>query len=96
MRETTVERRLCALTRRRGGLALKWVSPGVNGVPDRILLLPGGRLFFVEVKTPDGRVSAIQRRMHDRFRRLGFTVHVVRDADRFFHDVVDVERQGNA
>ena len=55
MIEKDVERRLCALARRHGGVALKWTSPGTMGVPDRLVFLPGGRLYLVEVKRPGGR-----------------------------------------
>ena len=48
-RERTVERRFRELAARRGGVAFKWESPGVAGVPDRILLLPRGRMFLVEL-----------------------------------------------
>lgn len=95
-REHAVERRLCELARRHGGVAYKWESPGVAGVPDRILLLPGGRLFLVELKRPGGRPRPIQQAMHARLERLGFPVHVVDDADRFFAAVVDADGAGDA
>lgn len=62
MRESDVERYLVREVERRGGLAPKWVSPGNNGVPDRLVILPGGRTLFVETKAPDGRMKALQRR----------------------------------
>lgn len=43
-----------------GGLCYKFVSPGNPGVPDRLILLPGGRILFVELKTPGGKLSNIQ------------------------------------
>lgn len=95
-RERTVERRFRELAARHGGVAFKWESPGVAGVPDRILLLPGGRMFLVELKRPGGRPRPIQKAMHARLERLGFPVHVVDDADRFFADVVDVRETGDA
>lgn len=95
-RERTVERRFRELAARHGGVAFKWESPGVAGVPDRILLLPGGRMFLVELKRPGGRPRPIQEAMHARLERLGFPVHVVDDADRFFADVVDVHETGDA
>lgn len=52
MREAVFERKLKKRIEEKGGLCLKWVSPGYTGVPDRIVLLPGGRIFFVEVKRP--------------------------------------------
>lgn len=95
-RERTVERRFRELAAQHGGVAFKWESPGVAGVPDRILLLPGGRMFLVELKRPGGRPRPIQRAMHARLERLGFPVHVVDDADRFFADVVDGDMHGDA
>lgn len=60
-----------------GGLAFKFKPFGIIGVPDRIVLLPGGRLIFVELKQPDGRVFAWQTRMHKTLRDLGFRVEVL-------------------
>ena len=93
-RERTVERRFRELAARHGGMAFKWESPGVAGVPDRILLLPGGRMFLVELKRPGGRPRPIQEAMHARLERLGFPVHVVDDADEFYRTVVDGDRTG--
>lgn len=89
VRESTVERRFTLLARRHGGVAFKWVSPGRAGVPDRILMLPGGRLFLVELKRPGGRPRPLQVAMHRRLAALGFPVHVVDDADAFYRTVVD-------
>jgi ubiquinone/menaquinone biosynthesis C-methylase UbiE len=63
---------------RHGGLCLKWVCPGWSGVPDRIVLLPGGRIMFVETKRPkDGKLSAMQKWWLKKLRGLGFDVWVV-------------------
>lgn len=86
--ERDVERRLVHLTKRYGGVAFKWVSPGMLGVPDRLLFMPGGRLWLVEVKRPGMRPRDSQKAMHQRLERLGWMVHVVDDADRFFDDIV--------
>lgn len=59
-----------------GGLCLKWVCPGWSGVPDRILLLPGGRVYFVELKRPKGgKVSELQKWWKRRLEGLGFPVY---------------------
>lgn len=50
MRESIVEKKFAAEVKKRGGLAVKFVSPGFNGVPDRLVLFPGGRMAFVELK----------------------------------------------
>jgi len=62
-----------------GGRLYKWASPGTAGVPDRILLMPGGRIAFVEFKRPDGRgrVSPLQARRLEELNRLGFKAVVI-------------------
>lgn len=60
-----------------GGLCWKWTSPSTVGVPDRICVLPGGRVAFVEVKRPGGKLSAMQQRIIGLMRRLGAEVHVL-------------------
>ena len=75
--ERDIERRLVAKAKAAGGQALKWVSPGQAGVPDRIVLLPNGRVIFVELKSPRGKLSAIQVRVIERLRNLGFDVRVI-------------------
>lgn len=85
MLEKELEEKLKAYVKRRGGLCLKWVSPGYTGVPDRICFLPGGKIVFVELKRPgrkDG-VSARQRRVKQLLERLGQRVLVVRSEEDF-------------
>lgn len=77
MRESAIERRLVTEAVKRGGLAPKFVSPGLDGVPDRLLLLPGGRLAFVEVKAPGKKPRPIQRRRMEQLTALGFQVFVL-------------------
>ena len=77
MKEARIERALKKKSEALGGLALKFVSPGCDGVPDRILLLPGGRLAFVEVKAPGRRLRPIQERRKEQLEGLGFRVCVV-------------------
>lgn len=76
MREAQLEQKMKIEVEARGGMFLKWVSPGFTGVPDRIALLPGGRIIFVEVKRAgekDGR-SPRQRRVAFQLKGLGFDV----------------------
>lgn len=76
-RESIVEKHLIAEVKKVGGVAYKFVSPGRRSVPDRIVLLPGGRLVFVECKAPGKSPRADQLREHERLRTLGFTVVVL-------------------
>ena len=80
MREKTIEQKFTAAVRTAGGLALKFASPGFDGVPDRIALLPGGRMAFVEVKAPGKNPRPLQEARHRLLRRLGFKVYVLDDA----------------
>ena len=75
--ERDIERHLVSRAKAAGGQAMKWVSPGQAGVPDRIVLLPMGRLVFVELKAPGCKPTALQVRVMDRLRSLGFDVLVL-------------------
>ena len=77
MREKSLERLLVRRVTDMGGLALKFVSPGMAGVPDRLLLLPDGKIAFVEMKAPGKEPSPLQRLRHEQLRDLGFRVYVV-------------------
>jgi hypothetical protein len=61
MREADVERHLVRLVEKAGGRAYKFAAPGRAGVADRLVVLPGGRVWFVELKTSTGRLSALQQ-----------------------------------
>ncbi|MBG6243514.1 MAG: VRR-NUC domain-containing protein [Candidatus Symbiopectobacterium sp. Dall1.0] len=77
IRESTIEKHLIAEVKKAGGIAYKFVSPGRRGVPDRLVVLPGGRVLFVECKAPGQKARPAQQREHARLRALGFTVVVV-------------------
>lgn len=79
MREKTLEQKFMAAVRGAGGIALKFTSPGFDGVPDRLALLPGGRMAFVEVKAPGEKPRSLQEARHRLLRRLGFRVYVLDD-----------------
>jgi len=69
MRESTIEARLVRMVRAKGGLCYKFVSPGNPGVPDRIVITPGGRTIYVELKTPVGRLARIQKWQQEELRK---------------------------
>ena len=77
MEEKQIERKLVRMTSQMGGMALKFVSPGCDGVPDRLVLLPGGKVGFVEVKAPGKKPRPLQVRRISQIRGLGFPVFVV-------------------
>jgi hypothetical protein len=80
MREKTIERKLVLAVKSLGGIAPKFVSPGFDGMPDRLVLLPGGRMAFVETKAPGCKPRPLQESRHGLLRRLGFKVCVLDDA----------------
>lgn len=77
MKESQIEAKLGKLVRSRGGLYYKFVSPGNPGVPDRMLILPGGRIVFVELKTEVGRLAAIQKWQLGEMQKRGAEVRVL-------------------
>ena len=81
MREKTVEQNLVRAVRAAGGLCPKWVSPGLDGVPDRIVLLPGGRIAFAELKAPGKKPRPLQEKRIGQLRGLGFPVYVIDSAE---------------
>ncbi len=61
MRESTIEKHLVAKVKAIGGVAYKFTSPAHRGVADRIVCLPNGQTWFVELKAPGGRLSELQK-----------------------------------
>lgn len=81
MREKTIEQKLIKAVKNAGGIAPKMVSPGFDGMPDRIVLLPEGKIGFVEVKAPGKKPRPLQAARHGLLRRLGFKVYVLDDPE---------------
>lgn len=79
MREKEIEKKLALEAKKRGGLAVKFVSPGFDGIPDRILLMPEGKMAFVEVKAPGKHPRPLQMARHKLLRGLGFSVFILDD-----------------
>lgn len=77
MREKIIESKLAAEVRRRGGLAPKFVSPGLDGVPDRLILLPGGKAAFAELKAPGKTLRPLQTVRKRQLEALGFRLYVI-------------------
>ena len=75
MLESEVEKKLCKRVKEElHGRAFKWVSPGFNGVPDRIILAPMGRIWFVETKAPGKKLRKLQEWVRGLITELGFEV----------------------
>lgn len=90
VRENKVERYLDKEVAKLGGLTRKWVSPGRDGVPDRIVII-NGVVWFVEVKTIDGATSEVQKREHQRLRDCGgdvTTIYGNAGVDMFIRDLL--------
>ena len=77
MREREIERKLVSAVKSRGGICPKFVSPGFDGMPDRVVLLPHGKIGFVEVKRPGEKPRPLQIARHRLLRKLGFVVFVL-------------------
>jgi len=77
MREKQIEQKLVRAVRDAGGIAPKFVSPGLDGVPDRMILLPGGHVAFAELKAPGQRPRPLQLRRIEQLRQLGFRVYII-------------------
>lgn len=80
MQEKYIESKLVKAAKEMEGIALKFVSPGFDGMPDRLVLLPIGRIAFVEVKSPGKKPRPLQLARHEMLRKLGFKVFVLDDA----------------
>ena len=94
MREKKIEQKLVTAVKKHGGICPKFVSPGFDGMPDRLLLLPHGRFAFVEVKAPKQKPRPLQLSRHRLLRRLGFRVYVLdalEDIDKIIKEVMSNE-----
>ena len=77
MREKAVEQQLVKAVKQRGGICPKFTSPGYDGMPDRLVLLPHGRMAFVEAKAPGKKPRPLQINRHELLRKLGFKVFIL-------------------
>ena len=81
MREKNIEQKLVKAVKNAGGIAPKLTCPGYDGMPDRLVLMPEGRIGFVEVKAPGKEPRPLQVRRHEMLRNLGFKVYVLDDPE---------------
>ena len=81
MREKTVESKFTSAVKAKGGLAVKFTSPRFNGMPDRLVMFPSGRIAFVEVKAPGEKPRPLQLSRMKLLRRLGFKAFVLDDIE---------------
>lgn len=88
MREILIERKLITAVKKRGGICPKWVCPGCDGMPDRIVLLPEMKIGFVEVKGPGEQPRPLQLARHRVLKKLGFPVFVL-DAPQQIGGILD-------
>ena len=81
MREKIIEQKLVTAVKKHGGICPKFVSPGFDGMPDRLVLLPFGRFAFVEVKAPGEKPRPLQLARHGMLQKLGYRVYVLDDVN---------------
>ena len=94
MLEKDIEKYFRERVKASGGLAMKFVSPGIAGVPDRIVLYPGGEIYFVELKKPGKKMRPLQKKIANYIADFGFCVRVVdskESADKFIMEVMSHE-----
>ena len=88
MLEKEIELQLVRAVKRMGGRAVKFMSPGFDGMPDRLVLLPGGKCGFVEVKAPGKKPRALQLVRHEMLKTWGFKVYVA-DAKEQIEEIIN-------
>lgn len=94
MREKEIEGKLVSAVKRMGGICPKFVSPGFAGMPDRIVLMPGAKIAFAEIKAPGKKPRALQAARHGMLTRLGFKIYVI-DSMEQIEELID-EMGGDA
>lgn len=91
MRERNIEQFFRNAVKEHGGLALKFTSPGFDGMPDRLVLFPGGRIAFAEIKAPGRKPRPVQAARHALLRDLGFRVYVIDSKDKVMEVIDDIQ-----
>ena len=90
MTEKEIENYLVSKIKNKKGTAYKFTSPGNSGVPDRLCLLPNGKIFFVELKSPGKKPRALQVNQITKITKLGQRVYVV-DSKEKVDEVLETE-----
>lgn len=90
MRERDIEQQLVKAVKKTGGLCLKFISPSMNGVPDRLLLMPNGRAAFVELKSTGKKMRTLQKQRKEQLERLGFSVFCIDSTEQIGGVIVDI------
>lgn len=93
MREVQIENYLVREIKKLGGLCWKFTSPGQRGVPDRIILLPKGKVIFVELKTETGRLSVLQQRTITVLKNLGQRTYVLKSKEEVKQFIEELRRE---
>lgn len=91
--ESQLERKFYDKVKKLGGLPLKFVSPGRAGVPDRIILMPGGKIYFVEMKSEVRQTSPIQEYIFEKFAKLGFPVTIINSEETLKNFLREIENE---
>lgn len=94
MREVSIENYLRDRVKKLGGKALKFVSPGWSGAPDRVVLLPGGRTLFVELKAPGEELKPLQVKRAAELENLDFKVYCLDSIQRVDKFILEVFYDG--
>jgi len=89
VREANLENKLVHEVEKRGGICWKFTSPGTRGVPDRIVLAPGGRVAFVEMKAPRGQLEPLQKKRAEQIQKVGVAWYCLRSNQ----DIADFIRE---
>jgi hypothetical protein len=96
MKETDVESYLRREIKKLNGMPMKFISPGLRGVPDRLILFPGGVAIFVETKAPGDRPGKQQAYRHGQIRKLGFIVRVADTKEKVDKIIEEVKTWSNS
>ena len=93
MLEKTIEHKLKSAVKDMGGIAFKFTAPGINGVPDRLVLLPYGKLAFIELKAPGKKMRPMQVRRKRQLEQLGFLVYCIDNVEQIGGVLDAIENQ---